>query len=180
MTSRGSKFSRPGWKMFARMLLRAALVKHGRAVAALVAMAVAAAVATALLNLYGDAQAKLREEFRSYGANVIVVARNGVALPADALSRIDSEIAPADVAAPFGYAVARTSPDLDRGTPVVIAGTDLQRVRKLNSWWSVTNWPSAPQSATELPALFGERAVKALAPHGEPVTLWFHKESVEL
>jgi len=178
MTSRSSKLFGSGQKMFARMLWRAALGK--RATAALVAMAVAAAVATTLLNVYGDAQARLREQFRSYGANVVVIVRGSNMLPADALARIDSEVGLAGVAAPFAYAVARTSPDLDRGTPVVIAGTDLQRVKKLNTWWSVTSWPVAGQTANEIPALFGERATKTLAPRGERLTLWFHRKSVTL
>ena len=61
--------------MFTRMLVRAAMLRRGRAVAALFAMIVAAAVATAMMNLYVDVQAKLRTEFRNYGANVVVVPR---------------------------------------------------------------------------------------------------------
>ncbi|HTM89578.1 MAG TPA: hypothetical protein VL155_15345, partial [Terriglobales bacterium] len=54
--------------MFLRMLLRASLVRRGRALSALLAVVVAAAVATAMLNLYVEVQAKLRTEFRKYGA----------------------------------------------------------------------------------------------------------------
>ena len=68
--------------MFLRMLVRAAVLRRGRAASALLAMVVAAAVATAMLNLYVDVQAKLRREFRKYGANVVVVARDGQNLPA--------------------------------------------------------------------------------------------------
>ena len=57
--------------MFVRMLVRAAVLRRGRAASALFAMVVAAAVATAMLNLYVDVQAKLRREFRNYGANII-------------------------------------------------------------------------------------------------------------
>ena len=46
--------------MFLRMLVRAAVLRRGRAASALLAMVVAAAVATAMLNLYVDVQAKLR------------------------------------------------------------------------------------------------------------------------
>jgi hypothetical protein len=63
--------------MFLRMLIRAAVVRPGRAASALLAMVVAAAVATAMMNLYVDVQAKLRKEFRSYGANVVVVGKDG-------------------------------------------------------------------------------------------------------
>ena len=42
--------------MFLRMLVRAAIVRRGRALSALLAMTVAAAVSTAMLNLYVDVQ----------------------------------------------------------------------------------------------------------------------------
>ena len=61
--------------MFVRMLVRAAILRRGRAASALLAMVVAAAAATAMLNLYVDVQAKLRREFRKYGANIVVVAK---------------------------------------------------------------------------------------------------------
>ena len=67
--------------MFLRMLWRAAVLRRGRAASALLAMVVAAAVATAMMNLYVDVQAKLRKEFRLYGANVVVVGNDGASLP---------------------------------------------------------------------------------------------------
>ncbi|HXZ40742.1 MAG TPA: hypothetical protein VEG68_08370, partial [Terriglobales bacterium] len=63
--------------MFLRMLMRAAILRRERAASALLAMVVAAAATTAMLNLYVDVQAKLRKEFRNYGANVVVVAKDG-------------------------------------------------------------------------------------------------------
>src|ERR1035438_3325269 len=80
----------PHTSMFVRMLVRAAVLRRGRAVSALFAMVVAAAVATAMLNLYVDVQAKLRREFRNYGANIILVGKDGDSLPADALAHVDS------------------------------------------------------------------------------------------
>jgi putative ABC transport system permease protein len=130
--------------MFLRMLVRAAVLRRGRAVSALFAMIVAAAVATAMLNLYVDVQAKLRREFRNYGANIIVVGRDesgkdGASLPADAMAHVDSVLAGRGIAAPFGLVVARTGD----GQPIVVAGTDFARVRQLDKWWSVSAWPKA-------------------------------------
>src|ERR1700729_2968273 len=120
----GRRVRAPHVSMFGRMLLRAAVLRRGRAASALLAMIVAAAVATAMMNLYVDVQAKLRTEFRNYGANVVVVAhdvvtRNGVrnndenagaqSLPADAISTIESTLGAKTLAVPFAYAVARTT-----------------------------------------------------------------------
>src|SRR5256885_12346849 len=100
------KRSRTGSRnaMFFRMLMRATMVKPGRVISALLAVVVAASVATAMMTLYVDVQAKLRKEFRSYGANVIVVSRNGQALPADALARIERTLANRGLAVPFAFA----------------------------------------------------------------------------
>src|ERR1700716_603223 len=139
--------------MFFRMLVRAAVLRRGPAASALLAMVVASAVATAMLNLYVDVQAKLRHEFRDYGANIIVASRNGMPLPADTFARVSSTLAGRGLAAPLALVVAHTSD----GQPVVVAGTDFDRVRQLNRWWSVSNWPSAPQEA-----LVGVRALSSV------------------
>src|ERR1700758_3163643 len=96
----------PHPSMFLRMLVRAAALRRGRAVSALLAMVVAAAAATAMLNLYVDVQAKLRKEFRRYGANVVVVAKDAQALPPDALQTAESTLAGRGFAVPFAYVVA--------------------------------------------------------------------------
>src|SRR5215467_10282487 len=114
--------------MFVRMLVRAAVLRRGRAASALLAMVVAAAVATAMLNLYVDVQAKLRKEFRNYGANLVVVAREGQTLPAGSEDAAKQTLAGRGLLAPFAYVVARTAD----GQSVVVAGTNFERVRELN------------------------------------------------
>ncbi|MGA9544490.1 MAG: ABC transporter permease [Candidatus Sulfotelmatobacter sp.] len=166
-----SRARSPHSSMFLRMLVRAAVLRRGRAVSALSAMVVAAAVTTAVLNLYVDVQAKLRREFRNYGANIILVARNGNSLPADALTHVESVLGSRGVVAPFGLVVARTSD----GQPVVVAGTDFDRVRQLDRWWSVSNWPSAPRQA-----LVGVRALSVVSPKNQPFDLIFQGHTIHL
>jgi putative ABC transport system permease protein len=161
----------PHTSMFVRMLVRAAVLRRGRAASALFAMVVAAAVATAMLNLYVDVQAKLRREFRNYGANIILVGRDGASLPADALPNVESTLSGRGVVAPFALVVARTSD----GQPVVVAGTDFDRVKRLDRWWSVSNWPSAPQQA-----LIGVRAGSVVSPKNQPFDLSFQGHTIQL
>jgi putative ABC transport system permease protein len=161
----------PHTSMFLRMLVRAAVLRRGRAISALFAMVVAAAVATAMLNLYVDVQAKLRREFRNYGANIIVVGRDGASLPPDALAHVDSVLAGRGIAAPFGLVVARTSD----GQSIVVAGADFDRVRQLDRWWSVSNWPSAP-----LQALIGVRALPAVSPKSQAFDLSFQGKTLHV
>jgi len=157
--------------MFLRMLVRAAVLRRARAASALLAMVVAAAVATAMLNLYVDVQAKLQHEFRNYGANIILVGRDGASLPAGAVSQVESALSGRGLVAAFALVVARTSD----GQPIVVAGTDFNRVRQLDRWWSVSNWPSARQQA-----LIGVRAVSVVSPKNQPFDLGFQGHTIHL
>jgi putative ABC transport system permease protein len=161
----------PHTSMFVRMLLRAAVLRRGRAASALCAMVVAAAVATAMLNLYVDVQAKLRREFRNYGANIILLGNNGASLPANALARAEAVLAGRGVLAPFALVVARTGD----GQSIVVAGADFDQVRQLDRWWSVSNWPSAPQQA-----LVGVRALAVVSPKNQPFDLEFQGHTIHL
>src|SRR5215472_10565844 len=95
-----SRSGRPHTSMFLRMLWRAAVRRRGRAASALLAMIVAAATTTAMLNLYGDVQSKLQKEFRNYGANIVVLARDGQMLSPDALQQVNTVLAGDGVAVP--------------------------------------------------------------------------------
>jgi len=72
---------------------------------------------------------------------------------------------------PFAYVVARTAD----GQSVVVSGTDLDLVRKLNSWWSVSAWPGARQDA-----LVGARAAAVVSPQGKPFDLSFQERAIHL
>ncbi|HKI25938.1 MAG TPA: ABC transporter permease [Candidatus Sulfotelmatobacter sp.] len=182
-----SRARAPHTSMFLRMLVRAAILRRGRAASALFAMVVAAAVATAMLNLYVDVQAKLQREFRNYGANVILVGRDGASLPAGSLAHVDSILAGRGIAAPFGMIVARSGD----GQPIVVAGADFDRVRQLDKWWSVSKWPSEipseiptsrAEDAREMghPALVGVRALPVVSQKDQAFDLSFQGRALHL
>src|SRR3984957_12909528 len=175
IAERRARSSPPKISMFTRMFFRAAILRRRRAASALLAMVVAAAVATAMMNLYVDVQAKLRGEFRNYGAIVVIVAKEGQSLPADAVAKIDSLIGAKILAVPFSYAVARTKD----GHSVVVVGTDFFLARRLNSWWKVSQWPDAPNQA-----LVGLRAAGIGTPDSpsnrQPFELTFQGEPIQL
>ena len=183
-----SRAQAPHSSMLLRMLVRAAILRRGRAVSALFAMVVAAAVATAMLNLYVDVQAKLRREFRNYGANIVLVAKDGTSLPSDALARVDAVLAGRGIAAPFALVVARTGD----GQPIVVAGTDFDRVRQLDKWWSVSKWPSSGENShfsqnqgevghpDTSSALIGVRARAAVSPKNQPFDLSFQGHTLQV
>jgi putative ABC transport system permease protein len=150
-----------------RMLRRSLIHRRARSLSALVALTVSAAVATALLTLYADLDAKLHKEFRSFGANVVVT---GNQLPVNALAMVQSAAGNDAIAAPFAYAVAMT----DRGTPVVVSGTDFAAVRRLDNWWQVPAWPTGAQDA-----LIGQKAANFIADERD-LKLTFADKSIAL
>jgi putative ABC transport system permease protein len=118
-------------------------------------------------------QAKLRTEFRNYGANAVVVGKDGQSLPAGALAKVESTAGPGSkmLAVPFSYAIARTK----EGQSVVVVGTDFARARRLNHWWKVSRWPDEPNQA-----LIGMRAANVVSPNRQPFELTFQGRPIEL
>lgn len=157
--------------MFLRILRRAATVRRRGTLTALLATVVASAVVTTMLNLYVDVGSKLQREFRAYGANLVVRGSDGSQLDSETLSRIDSVLAGRGTAAPFAYAIANTA----SGAPVVVAGTDMERARGMNRWWSVSRWPNAQGEA-----LVGVRAAAAVNSNGRDFELVFRGKTHRL
>jgi putative ABC transport system permease protein len=157
---------------FTGMLRRSLIHRRARSLSALIALTVSAAVATALLTLYADLNAKLHKEFRSFGANVVITAPASTALPPDALASVRRIAGPDALAAEFAYAVATT----DRGTPVVVAGTDFADVRHLDSWWQVDSWPASTDADA---ALLGQRTASFVS-NQHAVTLTFAGHPITL
>jgi putative ABC transport system permease protein len=157
---------------FSRILRRSLIHRRARSFSALVALTVSAAVATALLTLYADLDAKLHHEFRTFGANIVLTAPSNAGFPTDALTRIHNAAGEDAIAAPFSYAIATT----DRDTSVVVAGTDFAAVQRLDAWWQVDAWPSATDANA---ALLGQRAAQFIGDE-HSVTLTFSGKPITL
>jgi len=58
------------------------------------------------------------------------------------------------------------------GRPIVVAGTDFDRVRQLDRWWSVSNWPAGDPGVKQ--ALVGVKALPLVSANHQPFELEFH------
>lgn len=157
--------------MFVHLLTRGLLGRGNRPFIAFTALTVASIMVTAMLNLYYGLENKLNRDFRSYGANITVAAPDGQTLARDAASKAQTLLGPGPSIVPFAFAIARTS----GGDPVVIAGTDMARVQKLNQWWLVSKWPTAGDEA-----LVGTRAVLRLSSADGQFDLNFSGRTIHL
>ncbi len=105
--------------MFWKFILRALKYRKQRLLLAFAALTVAAAMATVLFGTYGTVERRLRDEFRSYGANISAVGPNvpmGVVAAAEALGA---------EAAPFLV------------TPPNVVAFDPQKSQSLTRYWHI-------------------------------------------
>lgn len=127
--------------MFWRLLVQLLRATRARVILALIALAGGAAVSSALLNLYFDAERKVTQEFRTLGANVVVAPprAGGDTEPPLADAGVMEKIAAARTpevvaAAPYLYVVAKAG---EREQPVIVAGTWPGEARRMAAWWEL-------------------------------------------
>lgn len=149
--------------MFWRILGQLLRSSRGRLVVALIALASGAAVTTALINLNLDADRKVSAEFRTLGANVVVLPNPGkqitlgqsssAAWPGPMVATSDQLASPLMyqtimdrlegipdasrfVAAPYLYIVGNVTHG-ETVQQVIVAGTWLDRAIQLAPWWKI-------------------------------------------
>src|SRR5437867_90156 len=130
-------------KMFWRLLLRSIFVKRPQAALAVGSLLVGAAVTTMLLNLYEDVHRKMTQEFRAYGANVVLSPRaadsrdpfgTGGVMDEDVLTRLEAyrNRIPDLAARPLLYVVVRL-----RRAPGAVPEVEPQNVVAVGTDFSV-------------------------------------------
>jgi putative ABC transport system permease protein len=171
--------------MFWRVLWKLFRASRGRLAVALVALVSGAAVCTALLNLQLDAEQKLTREFRTLGANVVVSPPHASSdeppmMGTSVLDRVAAAHTEQVVAAaPYLYIVAR-APLPEGEQSVIVAGTWLDEVRRMASWWRIDGqWVAVREDAAH--CLVGRNAARRLgiAP-GSSVELRYAERSARL
>jgi putative ABC transport system permease protein len=126
---------------YVRMTVSSLIRRRSRMFVALLAVAVGAAVLSGLITIYYDIPRQMGQEFRSYGANMILVSSGGES----ALSSADVESAkpyfpPGSVVgiAPYRYEAVKINEQ-----PFMAAGTDLEEAKKTSPYWLVNGrWPA--------------------------------------
>jgi putative ABC transport system permease protein len=147
--------------MFLRILWKLLGASRGRLAVALISLTSGAAVCSALLNVNLDAEKKLTQEFRTFGANVVIAppSTGGDAALADVsvMDRIAALHNSRIIAAtPYLYVAANSGKQ-----PVILAGTRFDELAKMNSWWKVEgNWVTSGDDQAE--CLAGVAAARQL------------------
>jgi putative ABC transport system permease protein len=170
----------PNRSMFWRLWRRSLTVKRPQAGLAIASVLVGAAVASMLLNLYGDVRRKMTQEFRAYGPNVVVAPAESAAaktsggtrggavaglMDETATARLDSILAhmPGARVVPLLYAVTEIkSANPDSRLPsqnLVAAGANFAELRRLYPSWRLEGREPAP---AKLEVIIGTRVAALL------------------
>lgn len=140
------------WKMVTASLSR----RRSRMITALLAIAMGATVLSGLVTIYYDIPRQMGKEFRSYGANMLV-------MPADTEQKItEAQLNEIIAAVPEGELVG-VAPYIYQNAkineqPYIIAGTDLAGARSNSPYWLIHGeWPDESREV-----LLGNEIAKAI------------------
>jgi putative ABC transport system permease protein len=117
--------------MFLRFILRALEYRKQRLLLAFSALSVAATLATVLFGIYSTSEKRIRDEFRSYGANLVAAPAGGNSVPlaiGDEAEKLGAEVVPFLV----------TSARAGNETVAVVCYRPGPAATRMTSYWHVT------------------------------------------
>ncbi|AEF86638.1 permease domain protein [Treponema primitia ZAS-2] len=153
-------------RFFIKMVVSSIVRRRSRMFVALLAIAIGATILSGLITVYYDIPRQMGREFRSYGANLVIV-------PSGLETVLTTETVKAAVAylpgeeligaAPYSYRMVKINEQ-----PFMAAGTDLAEARKASPYWFVSGrWPER-----EGEALIGQQVSEMIRLNlGSPFTI---------
>jgi putative ABC transport system permease protein len=109
-------------------------------IVALLAVAIGGTILSGLITIYYDIPRQMGQEFRSYGANFILLpGENETGLSAEKFQEASAYLPAANIvgAAPYRYRMVKINEQ-----PFMAAGTDLAQAQKTSPYWYISgHWP---------------------------------------
>lgn len=128
--------------MYFRMITSSLIRRRSRMLVALLAVAIGATILSGLVTIYYDIPRQMGQEFRSYGANLILVpSGDDTVLSHEAVQRARAFIPADDIVgiAPYRYNTVKINEQ-----PFMAAGTDINEVKKTSPYWFISGrWPES-------------------------------------
>ena len=120
--------------MYIRMVAGSLIRRASRLIIAVLAIAIGATILSGLVTIYYDIPEQLGREFRSYGANLIVLPRGEAKITRETLVKLRGLIGDEKIVgmAPYRYQTVKINEQ-----PYIIAGTDLTEAEKNSPFWYV-------------------------------------------
>ena len=120
--------------MYMRMVAGSLIRRASRLIIAVLAIAIGATILSGLVTIYYDIPEQLGREFRSYGANLIVLPQGEAKITRETLGKLRGLIGDNKIVgmAPYRYQTVKINEQ-----PYIIAGTDLSEAEKNSPFWYV-------------------------------------------
>ena len=161
-------------KMFLRMITASLLRRRSRMLIALLSIGIGATILSGLVTIYVDVPRQMGAQFRSYGANMLLMPSGNEVLTQQAADEAFSVIADGQLvgASPYRYITVQL---VKRQLSFVAAGTDFEQVRSTSPYFMVEgSWPSGNREI-----LVGKQAAQSLGLRlGNVIQLTYKPETV--
>ena len=121
-------------KMYLRMIAGSLIRRASRLIIAVLAIAIGATILSGLVTIYYDIPEQLGREFRSYGANLIILPGGESKITRETLGKLRTLIGEDKIVgmAPYRYQTVKINEQ-----PYIIAGTDLSEAEKNSPFWYI-------------------------------------------
>ena len=121
-------------RMYLKMVVSSLVRRSSRLIVAVLAIAIGATTLSGLVTIYYDIPRQLGREFRSYGANLVLLPRGDTKILRGDLEAVRRIIGGDRIVgmAPYRYQTVKINEQ-----PYIIAGTDLDEARKNSPFWYV-------------------------------------------
>ena len=121
-------------RMYLKMVVSSLVRRSSRLIVAVLAIAIGATTLSGLVTIYYDIPRQLGREFRSYGANLVLLPRGDAKILRGDLEAVRRIIGGDRIVgmAPYRYQTVKINEQ-----PYIIAGTDLDEARKNSPFWYV-------------------------------------------
>ncbi len=139
------------------MVLSSIFRRRSRMIVAVLAICIGATILSGLVTIYYDIPRQLGKEFRSYGANLVIVPESDETISAQDFEECRNTIGEDKIVgmAPYRYQTTKINQQ-----PYILAGTELEQAKANSPFWFVEGtWPTK-QDPTKV--MVGKEIAKTL------------------
>lgn len=144
-------------KMFLRMITASLLRRRSRMLIALLSIGIGATILSGLVTIYVDVPRQMGAQFRSYGANMILLPQEEGAFDKESLEGVLAAIPDEELVGATPYRYVRLDMTL-RQQSFTSAGTDFSQVQKTSPYFSAEG--DYPQNPREI--LIGKQVAETI------------------
>ncbi len=121
-------------KLFLKLVISSVFKRRSRMIVAVLAVAIGATILSGLVTIYYDIPRQLGKEFRSYGANLILLPQDDYRITMQDIEKVKALVGTERIVgiAPYRYQTIKINEQ-----PYIIAGTDMAQAKNNSPFWHI-------------------------------------------